>query len=85
MEPAVGGMPVLFGPRIQNAEEAGTLVRREAGFVCEQPEQALARADEMLADADLLHRRGQAARTVVLEQRGATERTMAMLRPHLRA
>ena len=26
MEPAVAGMPVLFGPKIHNAEEAGRLV-----------------------------------------------------------
>lgn len=84
MEPAVAGMPVLFGPRIQNAEEAGVLVRREAGFVCAEPPQALARADALLADADLLARTGAAARQVVLDQRGATARTLAMLLPHLR-
>ena len=83
MEPAVASMPVLFGPRIQNAEEAGLLVRRRAGWVCEKPEQALARATELLADPELLSRTGQAARQVVLDQRGATERSMAVIAPYL--
>jgi 3-deoxy-D-manno-octulosonic-acid transferase len=83
MEPAIGGLPVLFGPRIHNAEEAGVLVRRGAGFVCTEPPEALARADALLADPDALHTAGEAARQVVLDQRGATERTLAMLRPYL--
>jgi 3-deoxy-D-manno-octulosonic-acid transferase len=66
MEPAVASMPVLFGPVIQNAEEAGLLVRRQAGWVVEKPEQALDRA-----------------RQVVLDQRGATARSMEVLRPFL--
>ena len=85
MEPAIGGMPVLFGPRIQNAEEAGVLVRRGAGFVCEEPPAALARADALLADDPLLRRTGDIAREVVLDQRGATGRTLGMLLPHLQA
>ncbi len=83
MEPAIGGLPVLFGPRIHNAEEAGVLVRRGAGFVCTEPPEALARADALLGDPDALHTAGEAARQVVLDQRGATERTLAMLRPYL--
>jgi 3-deoxy-D-manno-octulosonic-acid transferase len=83
MEPAIARMPVLFGPRIQNAEEAGVLVRREAGFVCARPAEALERASALLGDAGLLRRTGEVAREVVLEQRGATERSMAVLRQAL--
>ncbi len=83
MEPAVASMPVLFGPRIQNAEEAGFLVKRQAGWVLETPQQALARARELLGDPELLRRSGQAARQVVLDQRGATQRSMAVIAPYL--
>jgi 3-deoxy-D-manno-octulosonic-acid transferase len=83
MEPAIARMPVLFGPRIQNAEEAGVLVRRGAGWVCEKPPEALARASALLGDADALQCAGDTARDVVLDQRGATERSMAVLRPLL--
>ncbi len=84
MEPAVASMPVMFGPRIQNAEEAGFLIKRGAGFVLNQPEDALARATELLADENLLQKTGAAARQVVLEQRGATERSLQAIAPYLK-
>jgi 3-deoxy-D-manno-octulosonic-acid transferase len=84
MEPAIASLPVLFGPRIQNAEEAGVLVARGAGFVVRRPAEALERALLLLGDADRLARAGQAARQVVLEQRGAAARTLAVVLPYLR-
>ncbi|MCB1181819.1 hypothetical protein KDM41_00130 [bacterium] len=85
MEPAVARMPVLFGPRIGNAEEAGELVRRGAGFVLETPAAADARARELLGTAGELERRGELARRVVLDQRGATARSLAAIAPYLGA
>jgi 3-deoxy-D-manno-octulosonic-acid transferase len=83
MEPAVCGMPVLFGPRIANAEEAGRMVERGAGFVLHRPDEALAAASRLLADDTEPTRLGQIAREVVLEQRGATARSLAVLEPLL--
>jgi 3-deoxy-D-manno-octulosonic-acid transferase len=83
MEPAVASMPVMFGPKIHNAEEAGLLVRRGAGFILEQPAEALERATSLLNDPGRLAELGQVARQVVLDQRGATERSMAMIEPYL--
>ena len=83
MEPAVARMPVMFGPVIGNAEEAGVLVRRGAGFVVPKPEQALARARALLGTADTLPQLGDIARQVVLDQRGATQRSMTVLESYL--
>ena len=83
MEPAVCGMPVLFGPRIRNAEEAGLLVRRGAGFVLRTPAEARAAAGRLLADDDERTRLGREAHRVVMEQRGATARSLAVLEPLL--
>ncbi len=83
MEPAIARMPVLFGPRIQNAEEAGVLVEREAGFVCRQPDQALSAASRLLENPTLLEQTGDIARQVVLDQRGATAKSLAVLGPAL--
>lgn len=80
MEPAVTGMPVLFGPVIRNAEEAGELVRRGAGFVLEHPGQALDVASGLLADPERMRQLGDIARQVVLEQRGATVRSMDVIK-----
>jgi 3-deoxy-D-manno-octulosonic-acid transferase len=81
LEPAIGGLPVMFGPVIQNAEEAGELVRRGAGWVLRRPPEALARAAALLDDAPALARAGAIAREVVLAQRGATEKSVAVLAP----
>jgi len=77
-------MPVLFGPVIKNAEEAGMLVNEGAGFVLREPTLALAKASELLSDAELLNNLGQKARDVVLAQRGATERSLNVLKPLLK-
>lgn len=83
MEPAVAGLPVLFGPVIDNAEEAGELVRRGAGQVLRRPPEALAAALRLLGD-DATHRTAAAAaRAVVLDQRGATGRSLAVIEPLL--
>ena len=84
MEPAVASMPVMFGPRIQNAEEAGFLVSRQAGFVLDTPDEAFAQAQRLLSDKKLLTETGAAARQVVLEQRGATERSLRTIEPYLK-
>jgi 3-deoxy-D-manno-octulosonic-acid transferase len=83
LEPAIAGLPVMFGPVIQNAEEAGELVRRGAGWVLRAPDEALALATALLDDPAALARAGQAARGVVLEQRGATEKSVAVLAPYV--
>lgn len=83
MEPAVAGLPVLFGPVIDNAEEAGELVRRGAGQVLRRPPEALAAALRLLGDDDAHRSAAAAARTVVLDQRGATARSLAVIEPLL--
>ena len=83
MEPAVCSLPVFFGPRIGNAEEAGQLVRRGAGRVLKKPAEALAAASELLADEDRRKQVGELAHEVVLEQRGATARSIALIEPWL--
>lgn len=80
MEPAVASLPVLFGPRIHNAVEASELARRGAGWVVRRPAEAAARAAALLADPAALAAAGEAARAVVLEQRGAVEKSLALLR-----
>jgi 3-deoxy-D-manno-octulosonic-acid transferase len=83
MEPAVASMPVLFGPVIHNAEEAGLLVRRGAGFILKKPQQAFEVASGLLNDPERLQELGQVARQIVLDQRGATARSMAMIEPYI--
>ena len=83
MEPAICGLPVLFGPVIQNAVEAGILQQKGGGFVLHRPAEAAARTRALLGDRTSLARSGEAARQVVLAQRGATEKSLAVLEPYL--
>jgi len=83
MEPAVAQMPVLFGPVIANAEEAGLLVRRGAGFIVADPAAARQRVRTLLDQTGELKRLGKVAQDVVFEQRGATARSMAAIKPYL--
>ena len=83
MEPAVASMPVMFGPKIQNAEEAGFLVSQQAGFVLNTPDEAFAQAQLLLSDEELLKNTGTAARQVVMDQRGATARSLRTIEPYL--
>ncbi|MHB8079983.1 MAG: hypothetical protein ACYDIE_12105, partial [Candidatus Krumholzibacteriia bacterium] len=80
LEPAVASLPVLFGPVIHNAVEAGILVAHGAGQVVRRPAVAVAAAAQLLADPARLAAAGAAARAVVLAQRGATGRSLALLR-----
>ncbi len=80
MEPAIAGLPVLFGPVIQNAAEAARLVDAGAGWVVRRPADAAARAAWLLAAPTDRAAAGRAARAVVLAQRGATEKSLALLR-----
>ncbi|HPF34130.1 MAG TPA: glycosyltransferase N-terminal domain-containing protein [Candidatus Krumholzibacteria bacterium] len=79
LEPAAAGLPVLFGPRIHNAEEAHALIDADAGRVVRTPEEARAAAHAWLHDDAARAHAAAAARAVVDAQRGATERTVAMI------
>lgn len=80
LEPAAAGLPVCFGPRIDNAEEALEMVDRGAGRVLRRPEDAAACARELFADATARGKAGAAARAVVEARVGAAARSAALVR-----
>jgi 3-deoxy-D-manno-octulosonic-acid transferase len=83
MEPAVAGLPVLFGPVIRNAAEAQMLVSGGAAFVLNSATEALQRTRALLERPEDLARRGQVARQTVLGLRGATQKSLAVLARYL--
>ncbi len=54
MEPAVLGLPVLFGPRIDNSWEAGKLVELGVAKVVKSPEEFAGEAGKLVSDEKLL-------------------------------
>lgn len=83
LEPAVGGQPVLFGPRIHNADEAQRLCELGAATVVESSGDAAAALQKWLADEDARRRDGGLACQYVESQLGATERNLELLWPYL--
>ena len=86
MEPAMSGIPVLFGPHHASfAETAEALVETGAGAVVRDREE-LARHLLRLVEDDAGRRRmGEKARAAILSRQGATERNYALLQPLLRS
>jgi 3-deoxy-D-manno-octulosonic-acid transferase len=80
IEPAAFGVPVMFGPHTWNFRDAVSGLLETGGAFCIQDEADLERhAERLLSDADLRSRMGTAARAFVIQQQGATARTLDMM------
>ena len=80
IEPAGFGVPTLFGPHVWNFRDAARRLIEAGGAVtvndAEELERQLA---GLIEDAPRLRRMGEAARTLVAAQQGATARTLDVI------
>ncbi len=83
IEPAIAGVPVVFGPRHDNSFEAIQLVERGAARAIRTADEAYAALGSWLGDESARKTAGAAARAYVDSQLGATEKCMAALKPYL--
>lgn len=80
LEPALWGKPVFFGPYTDHCAEIAALLTRVGGGVQVQDERALAEGmAACLRDQAVLNRMGEAARSVVLDNRGALDRCLDLI------
>ena len=79
MEPAVLGLPVFFGPKIDNSWEAGMLVRLGAGKVVNSPEEFTREAKALLDDKALLDSLGEKASGFIRGSCGAAPRCLDLI------
>ena len=80
LEPAVYARPVLFGPHMQNfAEIAAAFVANDAGVQAESESAFEAQALSLMSDPVRRARLGAAARALVESNRGARDKTLAVL------
>ncbi len=80
IEPAGYGVPTVFGPHIWNFRDAAKRLVEVNGAIMVPDADAVAVAiDELLADPTRRQAMGEAARTFVRDQQGATERTLDVL------
>jgi 3-deoxy-D-manno-octulosonic-acid transferase len=80
IEPAAYGAAVVFGPHVWNFRDtAARLVDAGAAIQVSDGADLETTVRRLLEDLTERHRRGVAARQLVLQQQGATDRTVALL------
>ena len=81
LEPAAQGRPVLYGPHVDNFEQEASLLEGAGGAHRVADAEALAVQVAALIDDPLRRKKmAQAGMRAVEAQKGATERTLAVLR-----
>jgi 3-deoxy-D-manno-octulosonic-acid transferase len=75
MEPAVMGLPVIFGPIFDNSPEAEDLVKEGIAFAVADGEAFKTRLFELLEHPDKCRRLGQQAAQALAARAGATDRS----------
>lgn len=74
LEAAVYGIPVMFGPKIENSQEAQQLREKSGGMVVRGKKEAYRRLRTLFNDKTLRENRGKISLQMVLENVGATEK-----------
>ncbi len=80
LEPAVYGIPVLFGPRHDNSQEARVLAERGGAFVVTNIEDTFRVMRKMFNDKGARSAAGNQALQLVKQNVGATERFLTIMR-----
>lgn len=76
MEPAVAGIPVIFGPMYHNSREAEKLIESEGGFCCENSFDFHVLAERLISNETEYKKAAAAAREVIFKNRGAAQKTV---------
>jgi 3-deoxy-D-manno-octulosonic-acid transferase len=83
LEPAVYGVPVLYGPNHDNSQEAVALTQRGGGYVVTDEKELYKRLRILLQDDKVRCEAGKHSFGFVKENIGATERFIKYLEPYL--
>ena len=83
MEPAAMAKPILFGPTIHNAYEAGILKTRGAAQLVNNAQEMTEVLTALFSDAAKRAQMGQIGKQVIKENLGASERTLAQIKSYL--
>lgn len=76
LEPAVYGIPVLFGPKIENSREANELVRLGGSFVIRNKKEAYKIIRKLFTDENFRLERGKICSDFVKSNIGATDKIL---------
>ncbi|MEK6776619.1 MAG: 3-deoxy-D-manno-octulosonic acid transferase [bacterium] len=85
LEPAVYGVPVVFGPHMENFPEISNVIReRGGGLQVRGPEELLPVLGDLLRDPDKMRRIGEAGMRIIRENHGALDKTLNMVAEFLK-
>lgn len=76
MEPAVAGIPVIFGPSYHNSREAEFLIKAGGGFTCADESSLFLLISKLMEDEKFYQQSSRASRNVILDNLGASARTV---------
>jgi len=82
LEPAANKIPVLFGPKIENAEEACEMVDSGGGFIIDK-NNIFEIVNGLLNDNQKRNQSGRAAYSVLDSRTGSVSRSVAMIKSYL--
>ncbi|MBI2620548.1 MAG: 3-deoxy-D-manno-octulosonic acid transferase [Ignavibacteriales bacterium] len=83
LEPAVYGLPVMFGPKCANSQEAQELASLGGGFIIRDREEASSVLMKLFSDDRNRKRAGKTSLNLVKRNTGATKRFLEYLYPIL--
>ncbi|HVP36952.1 MAG TPA: 3-deoxy-D-manno-octulosonic acid transferase [Terriglobales bacterium] len=84
LEPASYGVPVLFGPYIDNFKPSSDLLLKfGGGIMVKDQEELYQRMSELLKDETLRKKIGEKGKQALLSQTGTSEKTVQLLLKHL--
>jgi len=76
LEAAVYGVPVLFGPKIDNSQESGELLKRGGGMLIRNQREAYRQLRTCFSNEALRNEKGRIAAEYVKENLGATKKIL---------
>lgn len=83
LEPAVYGIPVVFGPKIETSQEAQYLIKIGGGFKVNNKIEAYKTFKKLLTDNSLRNNAGTIAGDYVFSNTGATEKIISELKKYI--
>lgn len=83
LEAAVYGIPVLFGPKIENSQETQELLRRGGGIMIKNKREAYKQMRILFSNDELRNKKGQISLQYVQENLGATNKIVKEIHNYL--
>ena len=83
LEPAVYGIPVLFGPKMTNSAEAQHLLSNDAAILVKSTQEIVDAITNLLKNPELAKAYGDRAKQIVMQNVGSSEKIAKFLLPYL--